>query len=75
MKWKKTPINLKDVDTLSAQLAEACKQAQDGLDDMKCLFKKKNDTILYLYTIFDWIDAKIPAEAIENFILYQPLNG
>lgn len=75
MKWNKVPIDLKDIPALTESLRKDCQAGAPILENMRCAFKLKDEAIIHLYTVFDWIDAKIDPEKIEKYYIYQPLNG
>ena len=74
MKWDKKFIDVQELPMVNLRLAQALKEGQGSLDTMRCVFKRKEDSVLYMYTVFDWIDAKISPTELEKFAIYQPFN-
>ena len=66
--WKKTDIAL-----TGAQEAfiEAIKRGQEGLDNVRIGFRRANDPIDYLYTIFDFVEIKDTSDILEPLACYQ----
>ena len=67
-------ISLADLPKLNVQLRQAVVTANPMVEQMRCCFKIKDDTLIYYYTIFDWLDANFDLSSIEKFILYRPFN-
>lgn len=67
-------ISLTDLPALNAQFKQAITTANPVIEQMRCCFKIKDDTLIYYYTIFDWLDANFDLSLIEKFVLYRPFN-
>lgn len=74
MKFQKQPIELKNLPALNVQFCAAITLANSALENMRCAFKIKDSAVIYMYTIFDWLDAKIPLDTIESFSIYRQID-
>ena len=74
MKFQKQPIELKNLPALNIQFRAAIASANSALENMRCAFKIKDSAVIYMYTIFDWLDAKIPLDTVESYSIYRPID-
>lgn len=74
MKYNKKVISLEDLNTFNTSLKQAVQGANPSIEFTRCCFKIKDNSIIYYYTAFDWIDANIDLNKIEKFIVYQLFN-
>jgi len=68
----KKVIELEDLPTFKNVFSIKVRNGEDGLDNLMCSFKIKDDPLIYLYPILDWLDLKIPLDNFEFFNFYQP---
>lgn len=69
----KTEIALKDLPLLYQQFHEAIKIGDPRLENMQCIFYYQDDSITYVYPIFDFLDIpKSQLNKIIKFFLIQP---
>lgn len=68
----KKRIELKDLLAFKNVVSIKVQNGEEGLDNLMCSFKIKDDSLIYLYPILDWLDLKIPLDNFEFFNLYQP---
>lgn len=68
----KTRIESKDLLTFKNAVSIKVQNGEDGLDSLMCSFKIKDDPLIYLYPILDWLDLKITLDNFEFFNFYQP---
>lgn len=68
----KKKVELKDLLSFKNVLSIKIQKGEDGLDNLMCSFKIKDDSLVYLYPILDWFDLKIPLDDFEFFNFYQP---
>ena len=68
----KKKIELQDLPAFKNVFSMQVQQGIEGLDNLMCSFKIKDDPLIYLFPIFDWLDLKIPLENFEFFNFYQP---
>jgi len=68
----KKKIELQDLPAFKNVFSMQVQQGVEGLDNLMCSFKIKDDPLIYLFPILDWLDLKIPLENFEFFNFYQP---
>lgn len=74
MKWHKNTIDLNNLPSLVKQLQQQVKAGDESLETLTCIFTLANDSIIYKYTIFDWLDNLPSLEQITSFTLCQALK-
>ena len=74
MKFQKQPIELKNLPALNVQFCAAITSANSALENMRCVFKVKDSAVIYMYTVFDWLDAKIPLDTVESYSIYRLID-
>ena len=74
MRWDKKQIKLEDIPELNKYLNASCKTGQPFVENMRGVFKKKDAPVMYMYTVFDWLDNQIDVSQLEYCYLYQPFN-
>jgi hypothetical protein len=68
----KRVIELEDLPAFKNVFSIKVRNGEDGLDNLMCSFKIKDDPLIYLYPILNWLDLKIPLDNFEFFNFYQP---
>ena len=68
----KKKIELQDLPAFKNVFSMQVQQGVEGLDNLMCSFKIKDDPLIYLFPILDWLDLKIPLGNFEFFNFYQP---
>lgn len=74
MDFNKQLIEIKNLPILRLQLKAKIKTASPELEHIKCIFGYKEDSIVYIYTAFDFIDHYddiIKDGRLEKFYIYQ----
>lgn len=74
MTWKKAKIDLSNLPSLVQKLQQQVKAGDESLETLTCVFTLANDSIIYKYTIFDWLDNLPSLEQITSFTLCQALK-
>ena len=70
MKREKKDIELKDVPALFMQCQMLVKAADPIVEKITCAFKYKDDSVIYMYPLLDWLDLPQEREYIK-FTIYQ----
>ena len=68
----KKKVELKDLLAFKNAFSIKIQSGEEGLDNLMCSFKIKDNPLIYLYPILDWFDLKIPLDNFEFFNFYQP---
>lgn len=74
MEWNKQLIEIKNLPQLRIQLQAKIKNADPNIERIKCVFGYQETTIVYVYTVFDFLDNYediINRAPIEKFYIYQ----
>lgn len=68
----KKQIELNDLPALKKAFLDQVHAGTEGLENFMCSFKFKDDVLIYLYPVLEWLDMESPIENLEMFNLYQP---
>ena len=71
MKPQKQVIELKNIPALLAQLKAAVAAGNEVVEKIRCAFTLTEDPCIYLYTVFDLLDANIPISHFTRFLIYR----
>ena len=74
IEFEKQLIEVHNLPSLRTQLQAQVKAASPTLDRVKCLFGYKDSTIIYAYTVFDFLDRYdeiLKNGVLEKFYIYQ----
>lgn len=72
MAKNKIPIQIKDLPIFYSQYQTKAKQGDSMLESLQCIFMLQNDSLIYLYPIFDFLDLSIEIRnKIISFFLIQ----
>ena len=77
MHYDKKLIEIKDLPVLRAQMQAQIKSANPSIERIKCIFSYKDNTIVYIYTAFDFLDnyqTIIDSGQLEKFYIYQLID-
>lgn len=78
MNQQRQEIPIDNVGTVLQQLVQACKSGDPGLENMRCAYILKEDSLIHVYNIFDLLDnlVKKPLDlnTVEKFYIYRPLS-
>ena len=76
MKWTKHKVD--DVDKFAADYIKVIRKGEAQLEHMYCVFKFKDNEILQMFSIFDFIDGYtqhvITKDNVIKLYTYQPFN-
>ena len=79
MKWTKHKIEIKDLDTFCDTYIKVVKKGEAALEHFYCTFLYNDYDIIYMYSIFDFLDLYqqkvITKDTIKKLITYQVLNS
>lgn len=77
MEWDKQLVEVKNLPQLRTQLQAKVKDANPNLEKIKCIFGYQETTIVYVYSVFDFLDnydTIISSAPIEKFYIYQLID-
>lgn len=76
MTWKKFPADTQDIDKLYQQFTLRVKNGDSNIENMRVVFRYKDNPCIYIYTVFDFIDhyTTIKQNTIEQIFIYQSLD-
>ena len=77
MEWDKQLIEIKNLPQLRMQLQEKIKAAAPALERIKCIFGYQENTIIYVYSVFEFLDnydTITSGAPIEKFYIYQLID-
>lgn len=74
MERAKKVIEIKDIPALFSQCKTAIKAGIQTTEFLTCVFQYKDDPVIYMYSVFDWIDLPQDKEYI-SFSLYQMVKN
>ena len=74
MQWDIRKIELDKVPILMAQLEKNVKNGDPELENIRCVYKKVGDEVIYTLTPFDFIDLSPPPE-ISFFALSRMIRN
>lgn len=75
--YRKRQIEISDIPALQTQLQTLIKAANNSIEHIRCVFIYQDDTIIHMYTAFDFIDnykSIMDTNQIEKFYLYQLID-
>lgn len=74
MKRKKTEIKLEDIPAFLTQAKQMVKDTNPLVEQLTCVFKYKDESVIYMYPLLDWIDLSQDKPYV-SFHLYQMVNN
>lgn len=76
MSWTRTPVDTKNIEMLYKRIQLAIKNGDPNIEQLRVVILYKNNSCIYLYTIFDFYDNynTFKQDSIEKFYIYQPLT-
>lgn len=77
MNWQRKLIEVNNLPVLRAQFEAQIKTANPDIEKIKCIFGYKDENIVYVYTVFEFLDKyqTITSQgALEKFYLYQLID-
>lgn len=78
MKWIKHKVEIDKIDKFVTDYIVVIKNAAANLEHLYCVFQYKDDPIIHMTSIFDFIDKYSIIKSIgtiEKFYSYQVLNS
>ena len=76
MSWTRTPVDTKNIKMLYKRVQLAIKNGDSNIERLRIVILYKDNSCIYLYTIFDFYDnySTFKQDSIEKFYIYQPLT-
>lgn len=74
MEWKKLQIPIENIPICMAQLKKNITDGNPIIEDMRCVFRTKDDTIVHTLMPYDFVDLD-PKPEIAQFYLYQAFRN
>lgn len=72
--WNKIPIDLSQIESINKNFLLMIRTANPVMENIRLVLKLKDDPIIYVYPLLDWVDQKIDVNQIDKLIGYQLFN-
>ena len=72
--WNKIPIDLSQIESINENFLLMIRAANPIVENIRLVLKLKDDPIIYVYPLLDWVDQKIDVNQIDKLIGYQLFN-
>ena len=74
VQWNKIPIDLSQIEIMNENFLLMIRAANPVVENIRLVLKLKDDPIIYVYPLLDWVDQKIDVNQIDKLIGYQLFN-